>query len=144
MSRIEWESAMISKANRERREALVAEHGEAAVFEMEYEAERLPLLRQIHNAAAPAMARDVAEGAQPDAEPRMPTWDEIKERLSNRIAGYCKLCRAWEIDRFMTLHGVSRRHIEACEKAGCKHPPFYFKGESGGEGQDQEAGGEET
>lgn len=43
-----------------------------------------------------------------------------------RTAGYCQLCRAYEIDQYGTvLNTADARHERACKKAGCKHPPFY-------------------
>ena len=42
------------------------------------------------------------------------------------LPGYCALCRAWEIDHYGdVVNNGGPRHRTACEKAGCKHPPFY-------------------
>ena len=39
--------------------------------------------------------------------------------------GYCKLCRAKEIELYGTLTENLKKHIEACKLAGCKHPHAY-------------------
>ena len=46
--------------------------------------------------------------------------------MKKRIAGYCALCRAKEMDLYGTvLNTAGKKHVYACKKAGCKHPPFY-------------------
>ena len=39
--------------------------------------------------------------------------------------GYCKLCRAKEIQLYGTTVGVGPKHDEACRLAGCLHPTEY-------------------
>ena len=44
----------------------------------------------------------------------------------SKIAGYCKLCRAKELELYDTiLNKAGRKHSKACEEAGCKHPADY-------------------
>lgn len=40
--------------------------------------------------------------------------------------GYCRLCRTEEINKYGTLARTLKQHREACDKAGCKHPPEYW------------------
>ncbi len=43
-----------------------------------------------------------------------------------RIAGYCALCRAKEMELYGTvLSTVGPRHRRACQEAGCGHPADY-------------------
>jgi hypothetical protein len=61
-----------------------------------------------------------------------------------RACCYCGLCRAKEIELYGTvLNTTDQRHVEACEAAGCEHPPFYvvdFEAEYG-QGGIQSRGG---
>jgi hypothetical protein len=48
-----------------------------------------------------------------------------KKKMAN-LPGYCKLCRAKEIELYgMVLHNSGKRHSEAMRLAGCKHPIAY-------------------
>src|SRR4051812_19444865 len=41
-----------------------------------------------------------------------------------KLIGYCKLCRAKEIELYGTvLNTAGPRHARACREAGCDHPP---------------------
>lgn len=44
------------------------------------------------------------------------------------VPGYCGLCRRKEIELYGTvLHSTDQKHIDACEKAACRHPAVYMK-----------------
>ena len=47
------------------------------------------------------------------------------EKEENYSFGYCKLCRAKEIELYGTCTDQLAQHKQACEAAGCKHPVAY-------------------
>lgn len=50
----------------------------------------------------------------------------IRHALLVRVAGYCDLCRAKEMELYGTvLSTVGKRHERACREAGCRHPALY-------------------
>lgn len=65
------------------------------------------------------------DGGEPGAE--VPEGDIYPlPGEEERLAGYCDLCRAKEIELFGTvLNTVGLRHKRACREAGCGHPTDY-------------------